>query len=286
MGATTLDTTDAGSEVATTSETVSLMGLNFAAISERETISRVLTALSESHGGWLCTANIDILRQWHRSPEVRNLVAESDLVVADGMPLVWASKLRGTPLPERVAGSTLTLTLTEAAAQSGASVFLIGGNPGVAEQAGARLMELYPKLRMVGTLCPPLGFEEDPAWMQRIADALGSAHPDIVFVALGCPKQERLIAKLRPQLPNAWFIGCGISLSFVAGDVQRAPRLMQRLGLEWLHRLAQEPRRLAKRYLVDGIPFAVELMSVSLVARVWSTVGRKDRVRVTTPRPR
>jgi N-acetylglucosaminyldiphosphoundecaprenol N-acetyl-beta-D-mannosaminyltransferase len=92
---------------------------------------------------------------------------------------------------------------------------------------------------------------------------LHASKPDIVFVALGAPKQELLICDLRPHMPAAWFLGIGISFSFVTGQVERAPKLLQNLGLEWMHRLVQEPKRLCKRYLVDGIPFAIRLLSVS-----------------------
>jgi N-acetylglucosaminyldiphosphoundecaprenol N-acetyl-beta-D-mannosaminyltransferase len=248
--------------------TVSLMGMDLNAISERQTISYVLDELAEGRGGWMCTVNVEILRRWRRSSEVRGLVAATDLAVADGMPLIWASRLQGTPLPERVAGSTLTLTLSAAAAQAGASVFLLGGNAGVAEEAALQLQRLHPGLRVAGSLCPPPGFERDPGWAVRIERALTAAEPDIVFVGLGFPKQERLIATLRPILPRAWFVGCGIALSFVAGEIPRAPRLLQRLGLEWLHRLHHEPRRLARRYLLDGVPFALEMLSASLLLRL------------------
>jgi N-acetylglucosaminyldiphosphoundecaprenol N-acetyl-beta-D-mannosaminyltransferase len=106
--------------------TVPLMGLDVAAVSERDTINYVLDGVVERRGGWVCPANLDVLRQWRRSAEVRELVAAADLVVADGMPLVWAGELQGSPLPERVAGSSLILSLTAAAADAGASVFLLG----------------------------------------------------------------------------------------------------------------------------------------------------------------
>ena len=243
------------------------MGLDFAALSERETIDYILGSLAGGRGGWISTVNLDILRQWRQTPEVRDLVSQADIVVADGMPLVWAGGLQGSPLPERVAGSTLVRTLSAAAATADASVFLLGGNPGTAEAAGEVLAESCPGIRVAGTLCPPLGFEGDPAWMDRIACALRGAEPDIVFVGLGCPKQERLIVALRDQLPRAWFIPCGISFSFLAGEVQRAPVMLQRLGLEWLHRLVQEPRRLVRRYLVEGIPFVFELLWSALLVR-------------------
>ena len=119
--------------------TVPLMGLDFAALSERETIQYVLQALADGRGGWLATVNLDILRQWHRTPELKELLGDADLVVADGMPLIWAGGIQGSPLPERVAGSTLVRTLTAAAAAADASVFLLGGNPGAASGAVAAL---------------------------------------------------------------------------------------------------------------------------------------------------
>ncbi|HWF52286.1 MAG TPA: WecB/TagA/CpsF family glycosyltransferase [Solirubrobacteraceae bacterium] len=251
-----------------TGSTVQLMGLSLDAVSERDTVEYVLDGVSEGRGGWVCTANLDILRQWRDSAEVRDIVALADLVVADGMPLIWAGRLQGSPLPERVAGSTLVLSLTAAAANAGASVFLLGGNPGAAEAAGARFIEMNPGLKLVGTLCPPFGFERDPEWGDRIEQAVREAAPDIVYVGLGFPKQERVIVHLRARMPSTWFVACGVSFSFVAGEVHRAPVMVQRLGLEWLHRLVQEPKRLYRRYLVDGIPFFVTLLWSVVMARM------------------
>jgi N-acetylglucosaminyldiphosphoundecaprenol N-acetyl-beta-D-mannosaminyltransferase len=248
--------------------TVALMGLDVAAVSERDTIDYVLEGLDGHRGGWICPANLDVLRQWHASAQVRELVAAADLVVADGMPLVWAGEIQGSPLPERVAGSSLIVSLTAAAAEAGASVFLLGGNLGTAEAAVSELVRLAPRLRLAGTLCPPFGFDSDPAWLDRIERELRATQPDIVYVGLGFPKQERLIVELRDRLPYTWFLSCGVSFSFVAGEIHRAPAVMQRLGLEWLHRMVQEPRRLCRRYLLLGIPFLVQLMSSALVFRL------------------
>lgn len=248
--------------------TIPLMGLDLAAVSERDTINYVLDGVVGGRGGWVCPANLDVLRQWRRSPEVRELVAAADLVVADGMPLVWAGELQGSPLPERVAGSSLILSLTAAAADAGASVFLLGGNPGTAEAAVTKLTELSPQLRLAGTFCPPFGFERNPSSIERIEGLLRAAAPDIVYVGLGFPKQERLIFELRRSLPTTWFVSCGVSFSFVAGEIPRAPARMQRLGLEWLYRMAQEPKRLYRRYLFLGIPFLAHLLSSAVACRV------------------
>jgi N-acetylglucosaminyldiphosphoundecaprenol N-acetyl-beta-D-mannosaminyltransferase len=183
------------------------------------------------------------------------------------MPLMWASRLQGTPLPERVAGSTLTITLAAAAARADASLFLIGGNPGTADAAARTLSKLNPGLRVAGTICPSFGFEEQEGAVDEIARALELAAPDIVFVGLPFPMQVRLIAQLGPNAPSSWFFGCGVSFSFIAGEFSRAPRSIQRLGLEWAYRLWQEPGRLWRRYLLVGIPFVLELLASALASR-------------------
>lgn len=246
---------------------IELMGVRIHAVTERACIAHVLAALDAGRGGWVVTPNLDILRRCVNEPEFKAMVAEADLVVADGMPLIWASRLQGTPLPERVAGSNLVGTLGAAAAVAGRSVFLLGGAPGAAAAAAGVLRERLPTLKIVGVHCPPMGFERDAGAMESIATMLGEARPDIVYVALGSPKQELVIRRLRGAAPSAWWLGVGISLSFLCGEVRRAPMWMQRIGLEWAHRLIQEPRRLMRRYLVDGAPFGLRLLGSSLLRR-------------------
>jgi N-acetylglucosaminyldiphosphoundecaprenol N-acetyl-beta-D-mannosaminyltransferase len=250
---------------------VDLMGVTVDRVSEAEAIDRAVAGLRDGRGGWICPANLDVLRQAVQAPEVHSLVEQADLVVADGMPLLWASRLQGVPLPERVAGSSLVSTLPRAVAKEGAGVFLLGGDPGVAELAGARLADENPGLRVCGTHCPPHGFERSPEQLAAIERALDEARPDVVFVGLGFPKQERLIVRLRRRLPRTWFVSVGIGLGFLSGHTRRAPRWLQRAGLEWLHRLVHEPRRLARRYLVDGVPFLARVLAHSARRRVVAT---------------
>lgn len=246
---------------------VRLRGVELHAITERQCIDYILDAIAQGRGGSVVTPNLDILRRCTRDLHFAALVSEADLVVPDGTPLIWASKLAGTPLPQRVAGSDLIKSLTAAAADAGRSIFLLGGMPGAAEGAADVLKKTSPHLKVAGMLCPPVGFEEKPEEMDRIVRMLTDTKPDIIWVALGSPKQENLINHLRDVLPASWWLGVGISFSFLTGEVKRAPRWLQKIGLEWTHRLIQEPRRLAKRYLVDGLPFFATLMVDSAVLR-------------------
>jgi N-acetylglucosaminyldiphosphoundecaprenol N-acetyl-beta-D-mannosaminyltransferase len=247
---------------------VDLMGLTLDALTFDGALERIRFALRRGRGGWLLTANLEHLRRYVQGTgEERALVEQADVVVADGMPLVWAARLKKQPLPERVAGSDLIVPLARLLAEEGAEVFFLGGNPGVADAAARDLQARHPTLRVAGTLFPPFGFERDPAALDVIRDAVVAARPRAIVCALPFPKQERLIAHLRPALPDAWFFGLGMSLSFVVGDVPRAPWWMQRSGLEWAHRLAQEPGRLARRYLVDGLPFAARLGAHAVLTR-------------------
>jgi len=236
------------------------MGMPIDAVTDGQAIALILNSLARGRGGWVITPNLDQLRLYEQRPELREMYEEADLVLADGMPLLWASRLQKTPLPQRVAGSELIYTLSSTAAGAGRSVFLLGGNPGAANAAAQVLTRLSPGLRVVGTHCPPMGFEKSESEMRRITDALHETRPDIVYVGLGFPKQERLIRAIRGVLPGAWFLGIGVSFSFVSGEIRQAPRWMRRTGLEWVHRMVQEPGRLFRRYVLEDVPFALRLL--------------------------
>ena len=251
-------------------------GVAIHAITEVACIEIILSELDLGRGGWVITHNLDHLRRRVHDPSFAAICAEATLVVADGMPLIWASRLQDTPIPERVAGSNLTVSLSAKAAARDRSIFLLGGSPGTARAAAAVLRARHPAIRIAGTYCPPIGFENDADEVRRLGATVIDASPDIVYVALGSPKQERLIHALRSDLPGAWWLGVGISLSFVSGHIKRAPLWMQRSGLEWVHRLAQEPHRLGRRYLMDGIPFAVQLLTGSAWHRMRGTVQSRS----------
>ncbi|MEO6435285.1 MAG: WecB/TagA/CpsF family glycosyltransferase [Tepidisphaeraceae bacterium] len=263
--------------------TVRVDGIRVHAITEQTCIEHIFAELDAGRGGMVVTPNLDHVRRCTRDLSFGALVAEAELVVPDGMPVLWASRLQGTPLPQRVAGSDLISSLSAAAALRGRSIFLLGGDPGTAERAAVVLQNSNPGLNVCGTHCPPRGFEHNDAEMKRMVAQLVAAKADIVFVALGSPKQEYLIQRLRRYLPAAWWLGVGISFSFLAGEVRRAPRWLQKIGLEWVHRLVQDPRRLFHRYVVVGIPFGAGLMCRSIARGIPLRWGRRNIVKPTGP---
>ncbi|GAA4202874.1 hypothetical protein GCM10022252_59680 [Streptosporangium oxazolinicum] len=249
---------------------VRVAGVAIDPMTESEVVDHVVAALKRGEGGHLVTPNVDISRTVARDPRARRFVERADLAVADGMPLVWAARLLGTPLPGRVTGADLIWSLSEAAAFYRHPVYLLGGPRGTAAQAARELVDRHPKLVIAGVGTPPYGFEDDPESYARVRDAVIAAAPRLVFVGLGFPRQERLIASLRRDLPGTWFVGCGSAIAFAAGTVRRAPAWMRRGGLEWIFRLTREPGRLARRYLVDDLPYALRLLTVSLVRGLFS----------------
>jgi N-acetylglucosaminyldiphosphoundecaprenol N-acetyl-beta-D-mannosaminyltransferase len=247
--------------------TVNLLGMPLARVDENGLLDHMFSELAAGRGGWLITANLDFLRRYAKDPAMRELYGSADLTVADGMPLVWASGLLGNPLPERVAGSALIYRFADYAAREKRSLYLLGGDPGAGEAAAQVLCERAPGLRIAGHLAPRFSPVPTAVELESTCAALQQAKPDLLLVGLGSPKQERLIHALRPRFPAMWMVGVGISFSFVAGHVERAPPWMRKSGLEWVHRFAQEPRRLARRYLLEDLPFAAELFARVLWAR-------------------
>ena len=248
--------------------TVSLMGLRLARIDRHALLDYVFSSLRAGRGGWLVTANLDFLRRYVRDPEVRDLYDAAEIRVADGMPLVWACRLQGQRLPERVPGSSLLWLLAERAADEGRSIYLLGGAPGANLGARKILAKKYPTLKLCGGSSPAIGSPPSPSDIATVLADLAGARPDILLVGLGSPKQEQVIFSLRDRLPATWMIGVGISFSFIAGDVKRAPVWMRKAGIEWVHRMLQDPRRLLRRYLVEDLPFALRLFPQALLARL------------------
>ena len=205
---------------------------------------------------YVVTPNVDhvVMLQHHRP--LRRAYQRASLVLADGMPVVLASRLLGRALPERVTGADLTMALfDEAESRGGLRVFLLGALPGVAAQAAIRISEQWPAVEIVGINSPPLGFEKDAVQNADILEQISVSRPDVVVVGLGAPKQELWVHAHRHQIDAALALCVGATIDFLAGNKSRAPRWMRKSGLEWLHRVATEPRRLLGRYLRDAWHF-------------------------------
>lgn len=227
------------------------MGALFAdALSSAEAIELICQRAQNGAGGFVVTPNLDHLCLAERQASIRAAYRESFLALVDGMPLVWWAKWMGEALPEKVSGSDLLLPLCQHAAKRALRVFFLGAPPGVARAAAARLVRDIPALQVCGTLAPPLGFEHvatTSAWVLR---QIQRAKPNLIFVALGCPKQEMWMRAHYRALSPAVLLGVGAAIEFAAGTQRRAPAWLSRAGLEWLHRLAHDPIRLWRRYLV------------------------------------
>lgn len=247
---------------------IGLYGIDFDPVTESDLIAHIFTSLDRGVGGRIVTPNVDIMRIVRKSDEARSLVSHSDIVVADGMPLLWAGRIARTPFPARVPGSDLIWSLSGAAADHGRSVYLLGGDTGVPEKAATKLRERFDGLVIAGTDSPPFGFDKSDEGIAATVANVVAAKPDIVFVGLGFPRQERLMVTLAEAVPSAWFLGCGASIPFVAGTLNRAPEWMRRSGLEWVHRLASEPRRLFARYVLHDAPFAARLLTHATATRL------------------
>lgn len=204
-------------------------------------------------GHQIATVNADFVVKSLHDAKLRRILQESDMATADGMPLVWSARLLGVPLADRVTGADMVPALAQRAAEKGYSIYLLGAAPGVAQQAAEVLQERYPGLRIAGVSSPSpeLVARRDPS----IVEACRAARPDILLVAFGNPKQEKWIYDQAADLSIPVMMGVGGTLDFIAGVTKRAPEWMQRSGWEWLYRLAQEPRRLWKRYAVDLVGF-------------------------------
>ncbi len=216
----------------------------------------------------IVTPNADHIVRLQNDGDFLNTYKQSALILADGMPLIWASRLLQTPLVSRVAGSDLFIEVCRIAPERGFRLFFLGGREGAAEKAVDAMKARFGEISIVGTYCPPYGFENDNAENQKIVDIIRNSKADILFVGLGSPKQEKWINKHIQEICVPVSIGVGVSFEFAAGMVKRAPKWMQNIGLEWLWRLLMEPKRLWKRYLVDDMRF------FKIIFRQWRNEKR------------
>jgi N-acetylglucosaminyldiphosphoundecaprenol N-acetyl-beta-D-mannosaminyltransferase len=250
---------------------IAILGVPFDNITTEETLRIVEEMIASRRPHYLATANVDFLLQAARDVELRRILFDAHLVLCDGTPLIWASKLFGNPLPERVAGSDLIPLLLGIAAEKGYRPFFLGATPETLEMAVARVKEKYPNLELAGYYSPPFSklLEMDH---EEIRDRIIRSHPDLLFVGFGCPKQEKWINMHYRSLGVPVAVGVGGTFDFLAGKLARAPRWMQKSGTEWMFRLAQEPKRLFARYAQD-----LWFFTGAVVSQYWRLRSQRHR---------
>jgi N-acetylglucosaminyldiphosphoundecaprenol N-acetyl-beta-D-mannosaminyltransferase len=229
---------------------VAILGVPFDSVTTTETIDIVNRMVESGAPHYIATANVDFLVQAAHDVELRRILFDAHLVLCDGTPLLWASRLLGNRLPERVAGSDVVPLLLKEAAEKGYRVYFLGAEPEIAAKAMEKLRAEFPSLQIVGHHSPPFKplVEMDH---EEIIRRIRAAQPDMLFVGFGCPKQEKWINMHYQRLGVPVCVGVGGTIDFLAGHRRRAPMWMRTAGVEWMYRMAQEPKRLCKRYCID-----------------------------------
>ncbi len=261
---------------------VNLLGAWVDPVAPKDAIRLIMEWCSTRARQYVVTPNLDHCRLLQRNIELAAAYNQSGLAVADGWPLIAASRVTPYPLRQRVAGSDLVVPLCQAAARDGFSVFLLGSTSSVLNIAADKLRALAPGLKIAGFYAPPFGFEKDSGELEKINRLINEAQPHILFVALGAPKQELWMAASVPNLPIGAAIGIGGSLDFLAGNQRRAPLIFQRCGFEWFWRALEDPRRLGKRYLACIISLP-ELSLSHLKRHLFTKNGAVRQLAVSSP---
>ena len=230
---------------------VKFMNTEIDNLTMKEALKEIDELIKQDKNAYVVTPNVDHIIQLERGGELVEVYKNADLILCDGKPLIWISKWYGTPIKEKISGSDLFPRLCAMAAKKGYKMFFLGAAEGVAAKAAENLEKRFPGLQVIGTYSPPDGFEKDEVEMEKIKKMIKDAKPHILIVGLGCPKQELFILHHKDELGVPISLGLGASLDFEAGEVKRAPKWMADHGLEWVYRIFQDPKRLAKRYLVD-----------------------------------
>ena len=226
---------------------VNVLGVGLSVLNLRTARDAIADAVRARRQGYICVTGVHGVMEAQDDAAFKKILNSAFLCTPDGMPMVWAGRLNGHREMRRVYGPDLMLDVCAWSETSGAKHFFYGGADGVAKQLVQKLQAKFPKLSVVGTFTPPFR-ALDAAEVQKLQAQISAAQPDILWVGLSTPKQEKFMAEFLPKLDVTLMIGVGAAFDFHSGRVKQAPRWMQRSGLEWFYRLCSEPRRLAKRY--------------------------------------
>lgn len=230
---------------------VSMCGIQVSNVTMNEAVEIIECFIAQRKLWFVVTPNVDHIVRLQKDIELNKIYEEASLVLPDGMPLIWASRFLKTPLKEKISGSDLFIKACELSSEKEYKLYFLGGREGAAKGTAKTLRRRYPNIKICGFYSPPFGFEKDDKENTKIVKNIQDAKPDILFVGLGSPKQEKWIYKYKNKYQVPVSIGIGVTFEFVSGMVRRAPSWMQKTGLEWFWRLIQEPKRLWKRYLIN-----------------------------------
>ena len=218
-----------------------------------ETIQQIENLISIGVPSYIVAINVDVVMKIENDKYLKKITDEADMVLIDGQPLMWIANYYKRPLTEKVSGSDLVPELCKVANKKGYSIFIVGGREGVAATAKKNLEKLHKNINIVGTYCPPFGFENDSTEIEKMNKEISKQKPDMVFACLGCPKQEKWVYENYKKYNAKVTVCAGATVDFLAGNVKRAPKWMSNCGLEWLYRFSKEPKRLFRRYFIDDI---------------------------------
>jgi len=249
-------------------KTVRILGTRFAQINMEDTLRAIEKFITNGRKSQVCITNAYSLVLMQKDTEFKDITNSASLVVADGEPLTWISKLYGEPIPERVAGPDLVYEFSRRSAKKRYKLFFLGSNSSTLKKMVENLKKIFPSLQIVGAYSPPFKKQFSERENEGMVALINKVKPDVLFVGLGAPKQERWIWEHKDELQVPVSIGVGAAFDFVAGTVKRAPEWMQKCGLEWLFRLYQEPRRLWKRYLIGNTIFIWLVLKEFLKVRI------------------
>jgi N-acetylglucosaminyldiphosphoundecaprenol N-acetyl-beta-D-mannosaminyltransferase len=253
-----------------------ILGVGVSVTDLGQALERVESFIGDGGGHYVCVCNVDAVVTGMRDPGFRRIQNRADLVLPDGMPIAWGSRLLGFRQQRQVRGPDLVLALCQRSVERGYSHFFYGGRDGVPQRLARKLASRFPGLRVAGCYSPPfrpLTPEED----QRVVGMINASGADILWVGLGAPKQEHWMASHRGRVQASVMIGVGAAFDFHSGTVKEAPGWVQRSGLEWLFRLSREPGRLWQRYLLGNTAFVVEFALQLLgLSRFSGEEGRRS----------
>lgn len=222
-------------------------------VTMQETLESIETMIQADKKSYIVAVNVDVIMKIEHDTKLKEITDAADMVLVDGKPLIWISKLHKRPIKEKISGSDLIPELCNLAAKKGYGVYILGGKEGIAEQAKRNVEKKYPGIKILGTYAPPFGFEKDQNELNKVNEMISEAKPDLLIVCFGCPKQEKWIYDNYTKYDAKVSICAGATVDFLAGNVKRCPKWMSNCGLEWLYRFSQEPTRLFKRYFVDDV---------------------------------